>query len=332
MPLRPIYRDSIEVLDRTVFHNRRSRAEQYQEKMLSMNKSVLVTSSVVMSMAVILNAGQSVSALQRHLNVRDLSGNWIGDPPKPGKRNFASYDQKIPEPPLTDWAKQNLLMKGISHDSVGGQFLPGKEGPGHLCPNNQDPCYATDANGVPANDPSGEFPGKDCEPLAAPAIYDYPGLGLLTFFVTPTRIVLLNNYHREWRVFWLDRQHPGKVEPTFEGDSAAHWEGNTLVVDTIGFNGKTMITQGVGHWKSDTFHLVERFSLVDHDHLVIDMTYYDPKAWGDKSWGGFEKYYHRVTDGQLQDREYKSDLYTEWICDPGEMKAFDERILNRYSQ
>src|SRR5262249_15124264 len=156
-----------------------------------------------------------------------------------------------------------------------------------------DPCYATDPNGVPTNDPNGEYPGKDCEPLAPPAIYDYPGLGSMELMTTREgdRIFQLFEYHREWRTWWLNREHPKDLDPTYEGDSTAHWEGDALVVDTIGFNGKSMITQNVGLRKSDQFHLVERFRRVDHDHLIIDMTYSDPKAWGDKSWPGFRKYF-----------------------------------------
>ena len=265
----------------------------------------------------------------------DFSGNWIGDPANPaiGRRNSDSQDQKIPEPPLTDWAKKNLLMKSISHDPIpGGKTLPGWDRPGHLCPNNQDPCYGTDPNGVPANDPNGEYPGKDCEPLAAPAFYDYPNLGLLTFFMTPERVVQLNNYHREWRIFWLNQEHPKEMDPTFEGDSIAHWEGNTLVVDTVNFNGRTPITQSLGQWKSDAFHLVERFTRVDHDHLVIDMTYYDPKAWGDQAWPGFHKYYHLVPIQEVHDRIYQTDPFTEWICSPEDNKVFDKRVIDFYKK
>src|ERR1017187_2779500 len=40
---------------------------------------------------------------------RDLYGDWRGDDPRPGRHNADSVDQKIPEPPLTEWAKQHLL-------------------------------------------------------------------------------------------------------------------------------------------------------------------------------------------------------------------------------
>jgi hypothetical protein len=149
-------------------------------------------------------------------------------------------------------------------------------------------------------------------------MYDYANLGSMELMTTREgdRVFQLFEYHREWRTFWMDREHPKDIDPTYEGDSTAHWEGNDLVVDTIGYNSKTMITQNVGHTKSDAFRLVEHFRLLDHDHLVIEMTYYDPKAWGDKSWPGFKKYFHRV----------KKENFIEFICSPREYQAYDKVI------
>ena len=253
----------------------------------------------------------------------DLAGAWTGDK-IPGLTNFAVFDQKIPEPPLTDWAKQHLLYKSISHDALSGTYLPGADSPGRECPNIRIPCFAKDQYGVVANDVDGEYPAKDCEPLSSPAIYDYPFLTVIEILPTREgdRIFALYSYHREWRTWWLNREHPKNLVPTYEGDSTAHWDGNTLVVDTIGYNGKTMVSQNIGHSKSDAFHLVERFHLVDHDHLVIDMTYSDPKAWGDKSWPGFKKYFRRVSPGD----------FDEFICSTREYMTYDKAITERASK
>jgi hypothetical protein len=283
-----------------------------------------VATFVFASVRTVRSQAQAASSANKAVSVKqpfdphDLSGTWRGDDPRPGARNFASFDQKIPEPPLTEWAKQHLLYKSISHDALDGKALPAKLRSGHICPDNQDPCYATDPNGVPTNDPNGEYPGKDCEPLAAPAIYDYPGLGSMELMTTREgdRIFQLFEYHREWRTWWLNREHPKDLDPTYEGDSTAHWDGDTLVVDTVGFNGKSMITQNVGHRKSDQFHLIERFHRVDHDHLVLDMTYSDPKAWGDKSWPGFRKYFKLVQKEDFQ----------EFICSPREYQSYTSRV------
>jgi len=292
-------------------------------------------------LAVAQNAGQQnlprssssvVKAAERDsqkFDPHDLSGTWRGEAARPGAisvagsttRNFASYDQKIPEPPLTDWGKQHLLYKSISHDALTGTHAPGWDLPGRFCYVTHTPCFSADPNGVPVNDPDGEYPGKDCEPLSTPAMYDYPGIGSMEILATPEedRIYQFFEYHREWRTWWLNRDHPKDLDPTYEGDSAAHWEGDTLVVDTIGYNGKTMLSQNVGHRKSDAFHLVERFQRLDHDHLVIDMTYYDPKAWGDKAWPGFHKYYTLVPKEDFQ----------EFICSPREYQEYNRRVTSR---
>jgi hypothetical protein len=273
------------------------------------------------------NAMTSAAASQQ-FDPRDFSGVWLGNSwhnqVGPGKgpgglQNYASVDQKIPEPALTEWAKKNLLYKSISHDAMAGTPLPGMDRPGHDCPSEEDFCFSADQYGVRANDIDGEYVGKDCEPLSTPGIYDLAYLASLEFLYTPdgSRIFQVFEYHREWRTFWLNReQHPKDVRPTYEGDSIAHWEENTLVVDTVGYKPKTMISDNIGHGKSDTFRLLERFTLLDKDNLEIKMTFYDPKAWGDKSWPGFVKYYHRVPN----------ERFREFVCSPRDNLAFENSV------
>lgn len=274
------------------------------------------------------SASTSSPTASQPFDPHDLSGDWIGES---GPRN-SRWANKTPEPALTEWAKQHLLYKSISHDALDGTLRDPNNPPNNKIRDNDRAFYATDLYGVPVNDPLGEYPGKDCVPEAAPAMYDTPHFSLLTFFITPEQIVMLNGHHREWRIFWLNRGHPNNIRPTFEGDSTARWEGDTLVVDTIGFNGKTMITGVVAHSKSDAFHLVERFRRVDHDNLVIEMTFYDPKAWSDKSWSGFKRYFHRVPIEQVHDRNYKVDEFTEWACSPADNKNFDKRVMDLYKK
>jgi hypothetical protein len=259
-----------------------------------------------------LSAG-STSVFDPH----DLTGTWDGD----DRVGTGRWDNTTPEPPLTDWAKTHLLYKeGISHDPLSGVLKDPAKAPKPDTPAGQRLFYKTDLYGVPANDPAGEYPGKDCEPLAPPAMFDYTTLGSMEIFPTPdgSRIFELFEYHREWRTFWLNRDHPKDLDPTYEGDSTARWDGNTLVVDTIGFSGKSMVSGVVGHRKSDAFHLVERYRRVDHDHLEIDMTYYDPKAWGDKSWSGFKRKYTLSTP----------DNFQEFICSPREYMEYDKRVTD----
>ena len=101
--------------------------------------------------------------------------------------------------------------------------------------------------------------------------------------------------------------------------TVAKWDGDTLVVDTIGFNGRDLFSNNMGQRMSDAFRLVERYRRVDHDHLELDMTYYDSKAWGDKSWPGFKKYFKlQPADSPLQ----------EYICNQADEGAYNKRIAD----
>jgi hypothetical protein len=68
------------------------------------------------------------------------------------------------------------------------------------------------------------------------------------------------------------------------GDSIGKWEGDTLVVDTVGFNDKTWLDND-GHPHSEDLHVVERIRRASHDTLTFDITIDDPKAYT-KSWSG----------------------------------------------
>ena len=75
------------------------------------------------------------------------------------------------------------------------------------------------------------------------------------------------------------RKLPQDLEPTWMGTSVGHWEGDTLVVETAGFNGKTWIDTGGEHTFTDQFRTVERMSLIDKDHLRVELTMSEPKMW-----------------------------------------------------
>ncbi|HLI83457.1 MAG TPA: hypothetical protein VKV17_06035 [Bryobacteraceae bacterium] len=71
------------------------------------------------------------------------------------------------------------------------------------------------------------------------------------------------------------RPHPKDPDPTWEGNSVGHWDGDTLVIDTIGFNDKTRMDT-IGHPHSDKLHTVERLQRVDAGHIAYEITIDDP--------------------------------------------------------
>lgn len=80
------------------------------------------------------------------------------------------------------------------------------------------------------------------------------------------------------RNFWTQRKHPAKPPLTWIGDSVASWDGDTLVVDSIGFNDRTWLNDaGVKH--SEELHLIERYRLVQGGNVLeVKMTAEDPKT------------------------------------------------------
>jgi hypothetical protein len=76
------------------------------------------------------------------------------------------------------------------------------------------------------------------------------------------------------------RSHPpaDEIEPTWFGQSIGKWDGDTLVVDTVGFNGYTRLDT-IGHPHSDALHLVQTFRRTDQQHLAYTVTIDDPKTY-----------------------------------------------------
>ena len=86
------------------------------------------------------------------------------------------------------------------------------------------------------------------------------------------------------QIYTDGRKHNTDLGPTWLGDAIGHWDGDTLVVDTIGFNDKTWVDRA-GHPHSTDMHLTERIRRVDEKTLTDDITIEDPKAYT-KPWGG----------------------------------------------
>ena len=82
-----------------------------------------------------------------------------------------------------------------------------------------------------------------------------------------------------YRIIFMDgREHPTDLRPTYSGHSIGHWEGDTLVVDTIGLNEKSWMSRD-GLPSTDQLHLIERFSRESLDTAHYEVTIDDPGAY-----------------------------------------------------
>ncbi len=103
-------------------------------------------------------------------------------------------------------------------------------------------------------------------------------------FQLPNRIVFVyEGGAHVWRNIWMDgRKQPKDPNPDYLGYSVGKWEGDTLVVDTIGFNDRTWL-DAAGHGHGEKLHVTERFTRTDSNTLKVEATIDDPdyytKPW-----------------------------------------------------
>jgi hypothetical protein len=122
----------------------------------------------------------------------------------------------------------------------------------------------------------------NCLPRGVPAIWlQNP---YTTFIVhKPDVLAQLYEVLNNWRIIHLDgRPLPKNPEPFFHGNSAARWEGDTLVVESTGFDERTYI-QPNGWFHSDALHVTERYTRPSKNYLIVEITVDDPKVL-EKPW------------------------------------------------
>ena len=117
--------------------------------------------------------------------------------------------------------------------------------------------------------------GPNCVPLGVPQSFvtPYP----FQIVQTPKLIVMIFEYPNTFRIIPTDgRPHPADPDPTWMGDAIAHWDGDTLVVDTVGFNDKTEVS---GYMHTEALHVVERYRRLENGSLQYDVTVEDPNVF-----------------------------------------------------
>jgi hypothetical protein len=149
------------------------------------------------------------------------------------------YNPDTPSPPLQPWAA-DLLRQRMENDSK-------------------------------------DYPGGYCLPANASAItraFPYK------FVQTPKLIVVLHESDTPGvRQIFLDgRTHPKDSNPTWQGHSIGRWEGDTLVIDTTGYNDKSWLSlTGIPH--TEQLHTVERIRRPDYGHIEVEVTMDDSGAF-----------------------------------------------------
>lgn len=212
---------------------------------------------------------------------QDLSGAWVG--PQNNKPD--------PVPPMTP-AGEKIFKTRLA-------YLPnGFQAGNYDLPPTNDPFIICDPLGFPRD-------------LLAHAISSRGGT---LFGSAPGRIIINYEQQRVWREIWMDgRKLPEKVDARgypdsrFYGYSVGHWDGdNTLVIETTGFDERAWLDE-LGHPRSSSAHITERYNRLDQYNMNVTVTVDDPKYYT-KPWTFMNAHFYWM----------KAQEFAETICVPSE--------------
>jgi hypothetical protein len=116
--------------------------------------------------------------------------------------------------------------------------------------------------------------GAQCLPSGVPGVTlaPYP----LQIVAKPDLVVILYEAFNIFRIIPLRPSHSEDIDATWLGNSIAHWEGDTLVVDVVGFNDKTTLA---GFRHSESLHVVERYRRSSYGVIAYEATAEDPNVF-----------------------------------------------------
>src|SRR5712671_5404960 len=139
-------------------------------------------------------------------------------------------------------------------------------------------------SGKPANTPQ-----ASCWPVGVPGFLLRPMTQAMYFIQTPKVVVMILSSKQEVRHIYLTDKHSANVKPSWYGESIGRYEGNTLVVDTIGIDERTWI-DGFGTPHTKDLHVIERFHLLeDGAVLEANVRVEDPGAFT-MPWTGIQRF------------------------------------------
>ncbi len=213
----------------------------------------------------------------------DLSGVWMQyrDGDVPGTPGMNGVNEHF-RPPLTPWGQEKVdAAKPLS----GAKAVAGKEDNSAL----------------------------RCEPSGPPQVLVLPNPWEIVQI--PGRVIMFYEEQHIWRTIWTDgRPLPKDPDPSWLGYSVGHWEGDTLVVETIGFNDKEWVDL-YGNPRTSTTRLTERYRRLNRDTLEQQIIIEDPRVYT-KPW---------VSPPKLHKLEPGWEI-AEWFCVLDENHEYDQTV------
>jgi hypothetical protein len=140
------------------------------------------------------------------------------------------------------------------------------------------------------------LPKERCWPVGVPGFSILPATPVY-FLQTPKEVVMIWTQDHQVRHVWLNQNHAAAPKPTWFGESVGHYEGDTLVVDTVGIDTRTFVDNYFTP-HTDRLHVIERYHMTDGGKtLEVDLHIEDPGAFT-TPWNAVQRY-RRVTGAPL---------------------------------
>jgi hypothetical protein len=215
---------------------------------------------------------------------RDFTGVWQTD--HRGTNGYRGMTTEEGIPPRTAWAQGLFQSRMTGRESKEKAGVP--------------PAFGND-------------PIMECNPYGFPRVLFYTDP--VEFFNAPGRLVMFFQGQRVIREVWLDgRELPKDPDPRWLGYSVGKWEGDTLVIDTIGFDDRAWLDQ-YGNVYSSEMRFQERWRRAERDALEVVYRLEDPKSYT-RPWVSTMKTFKRQSGVELR----------EEFCAPVEEHSFNERV------
>jgi hypothetical protein len=129
---------------------------------------------------------------------------------------------------------------------------------------------------------------SSCRPAGVPGFMMFI-VEPIFFVQSPTKVLMIHSGNEEVRRIYLDMPHSENPKPSWYGESVGHYEGDTLVIDTIGLNDKTFVDNyRTPH--SERLHVIERWTLIDDGKaLEVNIRVEDPDTFNEP-WSAIQRY------------------------------------------
>jgi hypothetical protein len=159
----------------------------------------------------------------------------------------------------------------------------------------------------------GYTPRSSCMPAGVPVFMTYSRFQPIYFLQSPTEVLIIFSGDQQVRHVYLDVPHSEHLTPSWYGESVGHYEGDTLVVDTIGQNTKTFVDNyRTPH--SEKLHVIERWRLIDGGQMLeVNIRVDDPDTFNEP-WLAIQRF-RRVQETMMEE-----------VCAENNQHLFDYHI------